>query len=147
MTVVELLALALAVSAVVDVWFNGEPPFLLELRSYFEARDGAAPPLDDDLPLDPDVTVTRPLWSRLLDWIVPNWMVGAFTCPYCFSHHVAFWLVAICYLPTLFLRHPWQPLFWSPIYLLAAIRLSVLLDAAVPAGAKHRRYKDLIQDD
>lgn len=50
------------------------------------------------------VTVTKAhITERMREWVKPRsrWLYSLVTCPYCFAHHVAFWLLVIRPVPLL----------------------------------------------
>jgi polyferredoxin len=66
---------------------------------------------------------TKPtLWDNVR-W----WFAELLNCRICLTYHVAWWLIAIFYVPSLWLT-PLQGVLWlMPVYALAATRISLLI--------------------
>jgi len=138
LTLTDLIALALAGSAITDVWFNGS--LFASARAYFEARDL---PDMDVVESDDTSDGDSPRWMRWLDRCIPDALVELFLCPYCFGHHAVLWPAFLCYIPALLVNPPWAGLFRLPIYILAAIRLSTVLEGVLPSASRIRRFEDI----
>ena len=104
---IDIVALALAINQVCDTWFNGS--IFAGTRAYLEVWQ--------------DVES-----SRYIDRI-RRFFANLLSCQFCLSHHIMFFLVVICWLPTLLADvPPWSFITMLPVYGLAALRLSLLLD-------------------
>ena len=53
-----------------------------------------------------------------------------FKCRVCLSYHVAFWLVVLFFIPSLYLPTPWSVVWFFPVYALAITRFSLLISLA-----------------
>ena len=70
------------------------------------------------------------LFEDTRDWLsvrAPAIVAQLASCRLCLSYHVAFWLIVLLYLPSLWLMPPWSMIVKVPIYSLAATRLSILI--------------------
>jgi len=54
-------------------------------------------------------------------------------CRVCLSYHVAFWLLVLFFIPSLWLSPPWDVVWFLPVYALAATRFSLLIGTAATA--------------
>jgi hypothetical protein len=59
-----------------------------------------------------------------------------FNCPFCLSHHVA-WMLCLFLLISCFLPGPWNDIVKLPIYGLAALRVSIILNAVLPENLRY----------
>jgi hypothetical protein len=103
MTLLDLLALALATNALVLAWLHEGGLFaecLLKIEAWGEY-----------LPTDFEAGVPR--WKP---WLKHKIAFGL-RCPFCLSYHVGFWLVLLCWVP--------GGLWMIPVYALAVTRLSI----------------------
>ena len=117
MTLIDLLLLILATSALVDIWFKAE--FFADQRDLVETYA--------TLP-------KRPWWARLLH------------CDYCLSHHVAFWVV-ILWFTSKYLHEPWATYSQIPLWVLAVVRGSIILNGLLPARMRHKQFLFSEDDD
>lgn len=139
MTWLDFVALILAASAVVDVWFNGS--IFADWRSFFQ--DKADEP--DELPSEPEAEQLDdvegeplPFLMRVADRIVPRFIAELVSCWFCFSHHTPWVLAMVCFFPALFIEIEWLAwLFKLPVYSLAATRAGNLINAFAPEGSKY----------
>jgi len=106
----DIVAIALAISQVCDTWFNGT--IFAEARAYLEVWQGVEP-----------VSRRDKVWQFFAELL---------SCPFCLSHHVMFVLVSVCWLPT-FLEScaAWGVLTMLPVYGLAALRVSGILNKTI----------------
>ena len=143
MTLVDLLALALAAAAIIDVWQNGA--IFESLRAYMETRtdvvfdeaDGEA--FEEEEEEETDDLMVSDWWMRVLDRRMPTFFAWLLNCPYCFSFWTPALLVLPFYIPSLFLWEPWSTLCKIPIYCLAATRIGFIVNLFLPDHGKYRR--------
>ena len=108
----DIVSIALAISQVCDTWFNGT--IFAARRAYLEAWQGS-----DNLG-----------WGVRIKLFFADLLL----CPLCLSHHVMFVLVAACWLPTFITT--WGVLTMLPVYGLAALRLSFIINDTLPERAR-----------
>lgn len=126
MAITDLAAVILAAGAVLDAWAKGE--IFDALRTYVHRRAaGIRGPVMEDLA--PGLTVEYPWWARVLDRVLPTFFAQAWSCLFCASYHAPAYLLALWYLPSLWLPSPWDVVWKLPIYSLAATRVVVLGNA------------------
>jgi len=126
MTILDLIALALAAGAVLDAWANGS--IFEDLRTYIARRaDGYVGPPEDGLIPDPSIVREYPWWARMLDKVLPRFFALAWDCLFCSSYHAPAYLLLVFYLPSLALSPPYDTIVKLPIYSLAATRAANLL--------------------
>lgn len=141
MTLLDFLALTLAASAVVDVWFNGS--ILAGPLAYCQARADDTEAADYEAEAESDSAADAGGGVRLADLVIPTWLCKLLSCAFCLSHHTPWLLAALFYVPGLFLEPPWSLILKVPLYSLAATRLGNILNAAAPASTQYDRYKEL----
>lgn len=109
----DILAMALAIGQICDTWFNGDifSGQRAKLEAYQEVR-----------------AETRR--ERLMVWLADMLL-----CPFCLAHHVMFLLVVVFWLPTFVTS--WGAVTMLPVYGLAALRLSILVNGALPDRLKY----------
>jgi len=137
MTWLDFIALTLAASAVIDVWFNGS--IFADFVSFFQIKgdypdDNAIEIEDDDIPEEP-----QPVWLRMADKITPRWTAELLSCPFCLSHHTPFWVAVLFFVPSVFMEDPWAILVKIPMYCLAATRLGNIVNGLLPEHASYDR--------
>ena len=118
MQLLDFVALFLAVGAVVDVWLR-EGGLFEDFRDLIQTWGTSV-----------DTTDARreTPWRRWYHWAREK--LGQLAgCNFCLSYHAAFWLLALFYVPSLFIVSPWNVVIKLPIYLLAATRLSLAFDS------------------
>lgn len=152
MTVLDLFALALAAGCIVDAWNNAS--LLANWRAYFEALklsyDVGPPPFHEK-----EYPANTPAYERRTDrslsslahymsWITRErrlqWLVELLECDYCLSFWAALLPAAFFLLPALCLPSPWDQLLRLPIYVMAAYRITYLLNAALPEYMRYKRW-------
>ena len=118
MSLLDLVAVVLATSATLDAWENGA--LFDSLRAYMRQRaDGRIGPQ----PVPEGVVAIYPRWATWLDRWLPRFFAEAWSCMFCASYHAPAYLIALFYVPSLWLVAPWDTLWRLPIYSLAATRL------------------------
>lgn len=117
MTLIDLAAVALAIGAVVDVWMNGD--IFSGARSRFESWQ--EPPES----WNPFITNFK---YRVLNFLAAGWL-----CAYCLSYQVGLLILLGWWLA--------YPATQVIVYVLAAVRLSWLLNKALP---NHLQYEEKV---
>lgn len=120
MYLLDFIAIIGAVGAVVNAWMHRGGLFE-DWRDRLEVW--ASNPSDETGPA-----------AKSLSWAYHGTrarIAQLFNCRFCLSYHVAFWLIVLFYLPSLWLAPPWSLLVKLPIYSLAATRFSLLLSMAI----------------
>lgn len=147
----DLIALALASGAVIDVWFNGslfsgwlgffqvkaETPPPETPPSEQPSNDSVASDSKDDMAGDP-----LPASMQIADKVLPDWFATLMSCPFCLSYHVPFWLGFFLLLPAWLCPDPLSSIYRLPLYALAATRLGNLLNGALPPHLRYFRSKE-----
>lgn len=108
MSWLDFAVLALAANAVVRAWLH-EGGLFEELRDWLTTW------------ITP---VAAPSWSA---WLREK-LVWLLQCPICLTYHAAFWLAALCFLPSLWLSPPWSIVVKLPLYSLAATQLALYFE-------------------
>lgn len=139
MTFLDFIALTLAASGAVQVWFRGS--LFATPRAYVQARTDW--PVDDTTE-DPESSRILPepdrpsLGIRIADRVLPEFVCQILSCPFCLSHHTPYLVAALCLFPSLFATEAWAVFLWKlPLYSLAATRLGNLINAAAPASTQY----------
>ena len=107
MAIFEFVLIFLAAGALVNAWMMRDGLFA-GARSWLEAWG------------DPSGHNTL---GDAVRWFIASLL----TCRVCLTYHTAFWLIVIFWLPGLFLAPPWVYIWFTPVYALAATRVSLLL--------------------
>ena len=129
MTLIDWFILILASGQIVDTWINGS--IFERIQNYYRREREAT-----DLP--------RP-GNRDRLWV--EWRVHIFsdlmTCPYCLTHHAVWVLLVLFFVPTWGEPgHGWR----IPLWILAAIRVNLIIDGVLPAHLRYDRTKVLLHD-
>ncbi len=147
MTWLDFFALALAASALVDVWRNGS--IFATGRAVLEAKADEEGWLAESESSHSSPGLPTPwYWQR-----VPLFFAKMLNCHFCLSHHTPWILAVLFFLPALWLTGTWAWLLKLPVYSLAATRLGTIVNACVPEGAKYERddhqipYTEPIDDE
>lgn len=112
-SLVDLLAVALASGAIIDVWHNGS--IFATWRAIVQAKQDVAAP-----------GTLQAWWTELL------------MCPFCQSYHVAFYLIVLL-LAGKYLGGMFDLACHSVVYGLAATRLSNLVNGLLPEKLRYDR--------
>ncbi len=109
MTLLDFVIVALAADAITSAWFFGE--IFDSVRGYFQ--------------IFKDKTLTK-----------TEWFFGTlFTCIFCLPYHIAFWTVALLWLPGFLLPEPWQTMSRLPVYAFAVTTVIHFLQQVRPFEA------------
>jgi len=133
MVLLDFASIALAATAVIDVWQHGS--IFAELREYIKTRvDGILTGTDDPEGAggtdDEDET---PGWMKFLDRWLPDLFARLLDCPFCMSYWVPAVLLILFFVPSLWLPQPWSVVCMLPVHALAATAIGHVL---LPAGDK-----------
>lgn len=139
MNAVDMIALALAASAVVDVWHNGS--IFANRRAMYQAREDYSYVEADEADELESQTAEEP-HEAATPWQAPLWFCRLMNCPYCLSHHTPWVLGVLFFLPAIMLHEPWSFLCKLPVYSLACTRLGFVLCAMLPETARYLRSED-----
>ena len=143
MSPLDFVVIALAAGAVVDVWRNGG--LFAEFRNYCDLRADSDPsdaPVADSLDTYPPGPTPR--WMKVADKLLPRFVAELLSCWFCFSYHAPWLVIAVLYVPSLFVPPPWHWIALVPLYSLAATRAGNILNAWLPTDAQ---YETDIQEE
>lgn len=147
----DFLVLVLASSGMLEAWFKGS--LFTELRAVMQDKDTAfwsemprshwslersMAAADEDAPGG----TSQPVWLRLVDWWVPNFVGALLSCSFCFSYHAPFWLGLLFWAPSLWLPAPWSAILKLPLYALAATRAGNIATGLLPAKLRYEAAED-----
>lgn len=140
MTWLDFVVLALAASAIVDVWQNGS--LFIEWRALFQALSDDMPGTDDGhIDVQAELVQPDPLppIQRAISFHTPRWVGELLSCTFCFSYHTT-WLVAVIWLlPKLVYPSVLTTIWAIPMYALAATRLGNICNSMLPPESRYNR--------
>lgn len=113
--VIQLILLALATDALLQVWFTGS--IFNNIQVYCESRL---------LGLESSEGEDSGQETFIIRWLArcPDLFIELISCRYCLSHHVPYILLGLFFVPSLFVPVLYSHLFMFPIYSLAVTRMS-----------------------